>query len=83
MIPWGRKIRSKGCFSLFKYFIDMSPSHMSPFFVKKHVFEEKRQVFLDKNGLIWVGLISIKYLNKERQPLQKKLMDTYIIVDQL
>ena len=48
-------LTSKGCLSLFNYFIDMIPTHMSPFFV-----EGKRQVFSTKNGLIWVGLISLK-----------------------
>ena len=36
--------------------------------MKKHDFQGKH-VFLTKNGLIRVGLLSIKYLNKERQPL--------------
>ena len=34
-------MHAKGCLSLFSYFIDMSPTLMSPFFVKKHVFEGK------------------------------------------
>ena len=42
---------------------------MSPFFVEKHVFEGKKHVFSTKNGLIRVGLMSIKQLDKERQPL--------------
>ena len=29
---------TKGCLSLFDYFIDTSPTLMSPFFAKKHVF---------------------------------------------
>ena len=29
---------SKGCLSLFNYFIDMSPTHMSPIFVEKTSF---------------------------------------------
>ena len=29
------KLEAKGCLSLFSYFIDMSPTLMSPFFVKK------------------------------------------------
>ena len=53
-------LTSKGCLSLFNYFIDMSPTHMSPFFVEKTSFRRKKQVFSTKNGLIWVGLISIK-----------------------
>ena len=36
---------TKGCLSLFNYFIDMSPTLMSPFFVKK-------TCFFNKNGLI-------------------------------
>ena len=35
---------------------------------KKHVFEIKKHVFLIKNGLINIGLVSIKQLNKKRQP---------------
>ena len=42
---------------------------MSPFLSKKHVFEGKKHVFLTKNGLINVGLMSIKLSNMERQPL--------------
>ena len=42
---------------------------MSPFLSKKHVFEGKKHVFLTKNGLINIGLMSIKQLNKKRQPL--------------
>ena len=38
----------KGCLSLFNYSIDMSPTLMSPFFVKKHVFEGKKHVFFNK-----------------------------------
>ena len=34
----------KGCISLFNHFIDMSPTLMSPFFVKKHVFEGKKDM---------------------------------------
>ena len=36
---------------------------------KKHVFERKKHVFSTKNGPINLGLMSIKQLNKERQPL--------------
>ena len=42
---------------------------MSPFFVEKNFLREKKHVFLTKNGLIRVGLMSIKQLNKERTPL--------------
>ena len=43
---------------------------MSPFFVEKHVFFFlQKHVFLTKNGLINSGVMSIKQLNKERQPL--------------
>ena len=38
----------KGCFSLFNYFIDMSPTLMSPFFVEKHAFDGKKHVIFDK-----------------------------------
>ena len=38
---------------------------------KKHVFFLQKHVFSTKNGLINVGLMSIKKLNKERQPLTK------------
>ena len=48
----------------------MSPTLLSPFFVKKHAFEGKKHVFSTKNGLINSGLMSIKQLNKERQPLE-------------
>ena len=41
---------------------------MSPRFVKKHVFKGKKHVFLTKNGLINSGFMSIKQLDKERQP---------------
>ena len=51
---------TKGCLSLFNYSIDMSPMLMSPFFVEKHVFEGKKHVFSTKNGLINVGLMSMK-----------------------
>ena len=54
------EISTKGCLSLFDYFIDMSLTLMSPFFVKKHDFEGENHVFLTKNGLIKVGLMSIK-----------------------
>jgi hypothetical protein len=39
---------TKGCLSLFNYFIDMRPEVMSPFFVKKwtHVFEGKNSLTL-------------------------------------
>ena len=39
---------SKGCLSLFDYFIDMSPTHESFFLSKKHGFEGKRQGFSTK-----------------------------------
>ena len=49
---------------------------MSPFFVEKtcffpskHVYFLQKHVFLTKNGLINSGFMSIKQLNKERQPL--------------
>ena len=48
-------------------FINMNPTHMSPFFVQKHL---QKHDFSTKNGLISVGLKSIKWLNKERQPLE-------------
>ena len=51
---------AKGCLSLFNYFIDMSPTQMSQFFVEKTWFSRKKTCFLTKNGLIWVGLMSIK-----------------------
>ena len=47
-------LTTKGCLSLFNYFIDMSPTLMSPF------FEEENHVFLTKNGLIKVGLMYIE-----------------------
>ena len=47
----------------------MSPTYMSPFFVKQHVFEGKKHVFSTKNGPISLRLMSVKYLDKERQPL--------------
>ena len=40
--------------------IDMSPTLMSPFFVKKTCFWRKYHVFSTKNGLIKFGLRSIK-----------------------
>ena len=62
---------TKGCLSLFNYFTDMSPTQMSPYFVKKTWFSREKYVFffLTKNGLIWVGLMSTKQLNKKRPPL--------------
>ena len=45
---------------------------------KKHVFEGKKHVFLTKNGLINSGVMSIKQLNKERQPLVNFFSDPYI-----
>jgi hypothetical protein len=60
---------SKGCLFLFNYFIDMSPKLIIQFLSKKHVFEGKKHVFSTKNGPISMGLMSIKYLDKERQPL--------------
>ena len=48
----------------------MKPELMSPFFVKKTCFFfHQKHVFLTKNGLINWGFMSIKQLNKERQPL--------------
>ena len=65
----------KGCLSLFNHFIDMRPEVMGPFFVKKkHVFFLEKHVFSTKNGLIISGLMSIKQLNKERQPLVTMLI---------
>ena len=60
----------KGCLSSSNYFIDMSPMLMSPFFCQKTCFFNLKTCFVNKkNGLINVGLMSIKWLNKERQPL--------------
>ena len=64
----------KGCLSLSDYFIDMSPMLMSPFFVEKTCFWREKHVFSTKNGLINVGLMSIEWLNKERQPLEVYLI---------
>ena len=36
---------TKGCLSLFNYFLDMSPTLMSPFFVKKHGFFSIKNMF--------------------------------------
>ena len=36
---------------------------------KKHAFEGKKHVFLTRNGLKYSGLMSIKQINQERQPL--------------
>ena len=36
---------TKGCLSLFNSFIDKNPTLMSPFIVKKHVFEGKNNFF--------------------------------------
>ena len=48
----------------------MSSTLMSPFFVRKNMLlKEKKHVFSTKNGLIRVGLMSMKQLNKERPPL--------------
>jgi hypothetical protein len=58
---------AKGCLSLFNYLIDMSPTLMSPFFFEKTRL--KKKVLSTKNGLINMGRMSIKLLNKERQPL--------------
>ena len=52
--------------SLFNYFIDMS--QMSPFFVEKTCF-----------WLINVWLMSIKWLNKERQPLPRKMAPNLLL----
>ena len=60
---------TKGGLSLFNCFIDMSSTLYESIFGKKTCFEGKTHVFLTKNGLIRVGLMSIKQLNKERQPL--------------
>ena len=38
----------KGCLSLFNYFVDMSPTLMSPFFAEKHGFFLQKHVFFDK-----------------------------------
>ena len=38
----------KYCLKLFNYFIDMSLTLMSPFFVKKQVFEGKKPCFFNK-----------------------------------
>ena len=55
-----RRHYTKGCLFLFNYFIDIRPTLVSLFFVKKKVFEGKKHVFWTKNGLIRVGLMSIK-----------------------
>ena len=56
---------TKGCLSLFNYFIDMSPTLLSPFFVEKTCFFLlQKHVFLTKNGLIYVGLMSIHKIIK-------------------
>ena len=36
----------KGCLSLFNYFVDMNPTLMSPFFVKKTCFLKEKTCFL-------------------------------------
>ena len=41
-------INPKGCLSLFNYFIDMSPTHMSPFFVEKNLSFSFKNMFFDK-----------------------------------
>ena len=51
---------------------------MNPFWWKKHVFSLQNHVILTKNGLIRVGLVSIKYLNKERQPLENVLKRRFL-----
>ena len=51
----------------------MSSTLMSPFFVEKTYFFPSKTYFLTKNELINVGLMSIKYFNKKKQPLVKKL----------
>ena len=44
-----KRNHTKGCLSLFNYFIDMRPEVMSPFFVKKkHVFSYKNMFFRQK-----------------------------------
>ena len=71
---------SKGCLSLFNHFIDMSPMLMSPFFVEKNMFFFlQKHVFLTKNGLINLRLMSIKWLNKERQPLVYRIKRFYAL----
>ena len=52
-------------------FIDMRPEVKSPFLSKKktYLFLQKH-VFSTKNGLINSDFMSIKQLNKERQPLK-------------
>ena len=39
---------AKGCLSLFNYFIDMSPTHMSPFFVEKTCLFPSKTYFFNK-----------------------------------
>ena len=41
-------INPKGCLSLFNYFIDMSPTHMSPFFVERTCLFPSKTCFFDK-----------------------------------
>ena len=62
---------TKGCLSLFNYFIDMRPEVMSPFFVKKNMFFPTKTRFFTKNEFINSGFMSKKQLNKERQPLDR------------
>ena len=48
----------------------MPHSNVPIFLLKKHVFFLQKHVFSTKNGLIKVGLMSVKQLNKERPPLE-------------
>ena len=43
-----KKIWVKSCLSLSNYFIDMSPTNMTPFFVEKTCFWRKKTGFFDK-----------------------------------
>ena len=42
------KMFAKGCLSLFNYFIDMSPTLMSPILVEKTCFFPSKSCFFDK-----------------------------------
>ena len=53
-------LNTKGCLSLFNYFIDMSPTLMSTFYSKKPPFFLQKHVFSTKIWLNRVGLMSIK-----------------------